>query len=190
MRGTPREQRPSPGRGRDPRGVNVRYKPSAFLSPKQQVALALSRALWAQKNFQTLSLRGRHGSAGLRSSGEGALFCAARSDVNGGALTTAGDAPLRLGIFVVVMFPRPVGVFPPRRPASRGSRSVCRVVDSCWSHYRQGYRCALPVSIRGTSSVPVLFPGPPGWGAWRTAACPSSPHRHWWTWCLCKNDGG
>ena len=56
---------------------------------------------------------------------------AERSDVGGGALRTAGDAPSRLGIFGDVMSPRPVGVFRPRRPASRGGRSVCRVVDSC-----------------------------------------------------------
>ena len=72
------------------------------------------------------------------------------------------------------MSPRPVGVFPPRRPASRGGRSVCRVVDSCWSHYRRpGFRRVLLVSISGTSSVPVLLPGPPGWGA---SVLPSTPH--------------
>ena len=160
-RGTPGEQRPSPGRELDPRGVDVRHRAVCVLLGEAG-SRWLRRELFGPGKFQTLSLRGRHGTAGLRSSGEGVLSTAERPDVGGGALRSAGDVPSRLGIFIVVMSPRPAGGFPPapRGPASRGSRSVSNVVFSCWSHHRRpGYRRVLPVSFAGPRAFPSFSLG-------------------------------
>ena len=128
------------------------------------------------------SPRGRHGRPGPGSPAGGALPSTESPGGGRGAPSraegAAGGAPPGLARAGVEIPPSPMEVGPSsslREPVSQPSGLVGPgggMVVRLLSRHQNPPTVITPVSSRGISSELFLSRGHPGWGAWKTSACP------------------